>query len=170
MSVMTRRYVSKATAVETPVRIWLVPFITLVLLLSFKLSHLSVLYMMLLLLYHKTIDISRLFTERLIYMARKLSEKLKALIDGLDSVEKDDIYRYLWAEHVREDAESHLMSNYEDVVTDENGETDEYRINIIADQVADRYVYDGYYDCNNAYWDNIDNLIEDAIHYLGCDE
>ena len=75
----------------------------------------------------------------------------QSLINGLSAKEKDDLYRSLWAEHVREDVE--LFCESEDIDLSENG------INFVIEQ----YVYEGRYDCNCSYWDNIRELVEEAV-------
>lgn len=91
------------------------------------------------------------------------NKTLKHIIDGLDAVEKDDVYRYLWAEHVREDVESYISDNAHN-----NGDNDIPHIfdARVVDYVTERYVYDGRYDCNLSYWENIDNLIDEAEHNI----
>lgn len=81
------------------------------------------------------------------------------IINKLSANQKDELYRALWLEHVREDVESHLRSQYSETV-----ETlDENQIFDICDSAARHYVYDGDYDCNLAYWDNLSNLIDNEI-------
>lgn len=92
-----------------------------------------------------------------------MNKTLKHIVDGLDAVEKDDLYRYLWADHVREDVESRLASDYEEMMLNASGETDEDHLKAVVENVVERYVYDGDYDCNLSYWENIDNLIEKAM-------
>ena len=75
---------------------------------------------------------------------------IQSLINGLSAKEKDDLYRSLWAEHVREDVESFCES--EDIDLSENG----------IDCVVEQYVYEGKYDCNRSYWDNLRELVEEA--------
>ena len=75
---------------------------------------------------------------------------IQSLINGLSAKEKDDLYRSLWAEHVREDVESFCES--EDIDLSENG----------IDCVVEQYVYEGKYDCNRSYWDNLMELVEEA--------
>lgn len=94
---------------------------------------------------------------------KSINKTLKHIVDGLDAVEKDDLYRYLWSDHVREDVESRLDSDYEDRILNASGETDEERLEAVIKNVVERYVYDGDYDCNLSYWENIDNLIEKAV-------
>lgn len=79
--------------------------------------------------------------------------KSKSFIDEvkkLDAVTKDEIYRMLWKEYVVEDVTQHL---------EERGNLYMYSEEMI-DRIAARYVYDGEYDCNLPYWDNLDSLIE----------
>lgn len=94
---------------------------------------------------------------------KSMNKTLKHIVDGLDAIEKDDLYRYLWSEHVREDVESRLSSDYEEMMLTASGETDEDRLKAVIENVVERYVYDGDYDCNLSYWENIDNLIEEAM-------
>lgn len=78
-------------------------------------------------------------------------KNLDDLLASLSPKEKDVLYRKLWFEHVLEDVQS--FAETEDLeITDE-----------IAKQVADRYVYNGDYDCNLSYWDNINNLVKECI-------
>ncbi len=76
-----------------------------------------------------------------------MNQKLKDLLASLSSVEKDDLYRLLWSEHVKEDVECIC----------EEDEID-YDDDFVA-QVVNLYVYQGKYDCNLSYWENIRNLI-----------
>lgn len=62
---------------------------------------------------------------------------------------RDDIYRDVWYEHVLEDVKSYAESEGIEI-------SDE-----VAGNCAIRYVYDGRYDCNLNYWQNIANLIEE---------
>ena len=81
-------------------------------------------------------------------------DDLHIMLDNTTYASKDEIYRYLWSQHVKEDVE-----NY----TNEIGiELDEGEIDIIVD----RYVYQGDYDCNLNYWQNIENLIEDVHGHI----
>lgn len=79
----------------------------------------------------------------------KIEQKINTILKDLTEEEKDAIYRKLWYNHVLEDVYS--LSTDEDIeITDD-----------IAETIADRYVYNGDYDCNLSYWDNIRNLIYD---------
>lgn len=69
--------------------------------------------------------------------AKWLSEKLR-----------DEIYRDVWKEHVKED----ILTHAEDIDEDIDDED--------AEMLAERYVYEGDYDCNLDYWANIENLID----------
>ena len=60
---------------------------------------------------------------------------------------RDNIYREVWAEHVRQDVECFAKDNGLEL-SDED----------ISD-IADLYVYNGKYDCNLSYWENIQSLI-----------
>lgn len=77
-----------------------------------------------------------------------IDEKLQKKVDSLSEKERDDIYRYLWAEHVKADIEEYAEDN--DITLDEED----------VEAIANRYVYDGKYDCNLDYWTNIGKLIE----------
>lgn len=68
----------------------------------------------------------------------------------LNNEAKDIIYRKVWKEHVKEDILSYAEDNGR-AITDEK-----------ADAVADRYVYEGDYDCNLSYWQNLENLLAET--------
>ena len=79
------------------------------------------------------------------------NEELINMIDSLDFSQRDTIYKHLWTEYVEEDVRTRA---------------EERKIKLSEDQigyVADRYVYDGDYDCDLSYWDNIDNLIDENM-------
>ena len=81
----------------------------------------------------------------------------EAYLSYLTPDEKDKIYRALWKEHVVEDARSQIEEYiFYELIPKEDVER-------IADQAAERYVYEGDYDCNLSYWDNIENLVKDEI-------
>lgn len=63
----------------------------------------------------------------------------------------DEIYRFVWHRYTMEDVERIMEEEYPSISESEKDE--------IADSVARAYVYDGKYDCNLSYWDNIRNLI-----------
>lgn len=72
-------------------------------------------------------------------------------IDACDDYVKDQIYRHLWKNHVIDDVESHMEDMDVTLTKDE------------IDLAAHRYAYDGDYDCNLSYWDNIENRINDIL-------
>lgn len=80
-------------------------------------------------------------------MARKLSKQTKRLLNILPLKEQDNIYRYIWHQHVMEDVRSHAETLDIELTDDE------------IDTAAEYYVYDGDYDCNLSYWDNIEACI-----------
>lgn len=75
----------------------------------------------------------------------------KQLIDNLPYIKKDLAYKYLWAQHVREDVESHAVDVGVELTDKE------------LDTIANRYAYEGDYDNCFTYWQNIENLIDDVI-------
>ena len=83
-----------------------------------------------------------------------ISNELKKKVDALSPQERDDIYRYLWSEHVRSDVKAKLKE-YEDLKATEEE----------IDNIVYRYVYQGEYDCNKDYWANLEYLIEDETGY-----
>lgn len=74
---------------------------------------------------------------------------IERIIESLSSVEKDELYRCLWLEHVTEDVVSFCEDN--DIP---------YNNEDFPSTVAKRYVYDGEYDCGLSYWVNIENLVK----------
>lgn len=83
----------------------------------------------------------------------------KDIVEKLTPVQKDEVYRYLWAEHIKEDVEGYLLQNPDMA----DGLTDEEYDDVISN-VVHRYVYNNDYNCELNYWDNIDNLIEEEIN------
>ena len=70
------------------------------------------------------------------------------LLDLLNYDQKDFIYRSVWAEHVKEDVHSICEDEgYDEVYTPD-----------MAEKIAYRYVFEGDYDCNLSYWQNLKNL------------
>ena len=63
----------------------------------------------------------------------------------------DEVYRLIWKEHVALDVKKYIKDN----------DLDERDIDTIADQVSDAWVYEGDYDCNRSYWDNIESLVKE---------
>ena len=69
----------------------------------------------------------------------KLSEKMHSFVKTLSSTERDELYRYLWSDYVRNDVREHLSR-------DDIGLSDE-DVNAIVEDVVEYYVYNGEYDC-----------------------
>lgn len=89
----------------------------------------------------------------------RLSNKVQDILKTLSTAEKDQLYRFLWSEHVEEDVRSRLEDNPVEDMFEEDIES-------LVSNVTERYVYEGRYDCNLSYWDNIQNLIdEEAIPF-----
>jgi ribosomal protein S13 len=79
-------------------------------------------------------------------------ELLKKLnFDELSYEEKDAIYRAVWLNHVKNDVKAFIKD--QDIALNEDQ----------IDHIAQLYVYDGRYDCNLNYWDNLDNLINEEF-------
>ena len=80
------------------------------------------------------------------------------LFDCMTEKQRDDIYRMVWYNYTYDDVEGFLedYDAYDIPATQE--EVDEF----IGD-VANAYVYNGDYDCNLSYWDNIKNLVDERI-------
>ena len=73
------------------------------------------------------------------------------LLDLLNYDQKDYIYRKVWAEHVSENVRSLCKDEgYDEVYTPD-----------IAERIAYRYAFEGDYDCNLPYWQNLKNLFEE---------
>lgn len=73
------------------------------------------------------------------------------IIEHMSSGQKDDIYRMLWADQVEKQVEKDVKDRMIeiDVILDDDSVLD----------VVHRYVYEGEYDCNYSYWDDLDTLI-----------
>ena len=72
----------------------------------------------------------------------------------LNSTQKDELYRMLWSDYVYGDVMEVLKSNND--VSEEDYDD-------IANSVTNSYVYNGRYDCNLSYWDNINNLVNENM-------
>lgn len=84
-------------------------------------------------------------------MANDLTLNINTFIDSLDPASRDALYRRLWIEYVTEDVACHIET-FDDIPCND--------YDTIVELVAQAYVYDGDYDCNLTYWENIDNLIK----------
>ena len=89
----------------------------------------------------------------------------RKIIEYMDPAVKDCVYRIIWEEHVKEDVESVLEGYIGDKIRDLSDE--EY--NCFVSDIAQRYT-SGHYDCNLSYWDNLDNLIDEAIIEMAYDK
>ena len=87
--------------------------------------------------------------EEIIMITNTISPELKEKIDNMSSYEQDQIYRYLWAQHIREDVES--LCEEEEIELNDGD----------IDLIVEKYVYEGKYDCNLSYWTNLENLIDE---------
>lgn len=81
-------------------------------------------------------------------MFPRLSAKTKDIIKSIPTDELDNVYRFVRFNYTKNDIISHLedMDNIE--LTDEQ-----------IEKAAELYAYEGKYDCNLSYWNNIENLI-----------
>lgn len=79
----------------------------------------------------------------------------REVLNALSAEQQDYIYRAVWFKHVVEDVAGRLEERN---IPDEDDS--------IKNNVAQRYVYQGDYDCNLSYWDNIDNLINEVLKEL----
>lgn len=95
---------------------------------------------------------------------KNTSEKVQELLKNLTSREKDELYKALEFEYVREDVECQLEQN---INIPDNLSDDAY--NDIVDDITKKYVYDRDYDCDLSYWENIDNFI-DCVDFSEYDE
>lgn len=69
------------------------------------------------------------------------------LFSKMSESQKDEVYRMIWKDHVKEDIKDYSEKN--GYLLDES----------FTDSCAEAYV-NGEYDCNLSYWSNIDNLIK----------
>lgn len=76
---------------------------------------------------------------------------LEKLAENLNFKTSDKLYRILHMPYVKEDIKS--------MIDEMEIDTSDYDLECLIDNCASRYVYDGDYDCNLSYWDNIKNII-----------
>lgn len=69
--------------------------------------------------------------------------------EWLRFADRDRIYREVWAEHVKEDALAHFEEEYGETIDEGDAEI-----------IAERYVFQGDYDCNQSYWNNLEAIKE----------
>lgn len=85
------------------------------------------------------------------------NEELFKLIDSLKPHRKDELYRYLWVNHVKEDVRTVLEEYGVPYLSDDD-------FDALIDDCANRFVYNGEYDCNTDYWSNLDALIDRRLY------
>ena len=90
---------------------------------------------------------------------KEARSKAEAILKPLTWDIKDAIYRILWARYVKEDVEACLEDG-------EYSEYDEYDTSEVPEKVAERYSFEGDYDCNLSYWENLENLIKEELGKL----
>lgn len=81
---------------------------------------------------------------------------LEKLAENLNFKTSDDLYRILHMPYVKEDVK-HMLNELEI-------DTSAYNLECLIDECASRYVYDGDYDCNLSYWQNLENIIRNEIN------
>lgn len=82
--------------------------------------------------------------------ALELKQQAQRILGVYDAKMRDAMYRAEWHSHVKADVIAHAK--------DINVEIDDDT----ADFAAELYVYEGEYDCNMSYWDNIEHVIDMA--------
>ena len=85
------------------------------------------------------------------------NEELFKLIDSLKPYRKDELYRHLWVNHVRNDVRTILEKYDVPYLSDDD-------FDALVDDCANRFVYNGEYDCNTDYWTNLDALIDRRLY------
>ena len=85
------------------------------------------------------------------------NEEFFKLIDSLKPHRKDELYRYLWVNHVREDVRTILEEYDVPYLSDDD-------FDAMVDDCANRFVYNGEYDCNTDYWINLEALIDRHLY------
>lgn len=85
------------------------------------------------------------------------NEEFFKLIDSLKPHRKDKLYRYLWVNHVKEDVRAILEEYDVPYLSDDN-------FDALIDDCANRFVYNGEYDCNTDYWSNLEALIDHRLY------
>ena len=83
-------------------------------------------------------------------------KRAEEILKGLHANTKDCIYRILWKERVAEDVYG---------VLEEGIDTQGLPNNEIVEWVSEQYCFEGNYDCNVAYWDQLRGLVEQYVYY-----
>lgn len=81
-------------------------------------------------------------------MTLKESDKWSA--EALTSNAQNAVHRYIEHQHLKTDIEEYAREQGLSLTRQ------------VIEKAADLYVYDGEYDCNLSYWDNISNVIDKA--------
>lgn len=83
----------------------------------------------------------------------------KDLYEMLTDTQKEYIFNQVRFKNVKEDVESQIDQNpdLEDM--------SEEQVELLVNDVASRYVFDGEGDTELPYWDQINNLIEESSYY-----
>ena len=96
-------------------------------------------------------------------MLTSLKVDLNSFVASLDPASKDALYRYLWADYVREDLYNRIVDlRLVDLAEEKHDE--------VVETAMRAYVYEGNYDCNLSYWENLDHLILDACKNLAYNQ
>ena len=89
---------------------------------------------------------------------------LHEIIDPLNDIEKDELYKLLLSDRIRHDVLDRIENNYEDL--HKSLEMNKPIFNAFITSIVKKYVYDEKYDNNVSYWVNIDNLINDEMSLI----
>ena len=89
------------------------------------------------------------------YMPQSRNAQAIEIVKNIPGNVKDEVYRLIWHEHVKKDVLQLIEDDRIDI------DTTGLDLDDFADHIAGLYVYEGDYDCNQAYWDNIANLINE---------
>ena len=84
------------------------------------------------------------------------NEEFFEQIDSLKPDRKDELYRYLWTDYVREDMRAIFEGRDVPYLSDNDFEA-------LIDDCANQFVHNGWYDCNTDYWTNLENLIGNRL-------
>lgn len=85
-----------------------------------------------------------------------VNNKPEDIYNSLDNTVRDSLYRLLWSDYVKSDINA-VLEQHPDAPEDD----DKYEA--MVNDITRSYVYEGDYDCNLSYWDNINNLIDKYI-------
>lgn len=79
---------------------------------------------------------------------------------------KDHIYREVWRDHVKEDAENYISGDYEyhnETLFNKYKSLNADQQESICEIIAHRYVFEGDYDCNLDYWTQLAQLTDEEL-------